>query len=313
MYDLIGDIHGYATELKALLTKMNYRETNGIWRHPERKVIFLGDFVDRGPEQVETVQIAKAMVESGNALAVMGNHEYNAVAWATKDPQTRGKYLRAHNDKNLKQHKAFLDQVGEGSKLHQSTIKWFKTLPIYLDLPDLRVVHACWHPEYLKNIGKYTERDNRLLGEAWKQSSLEGSEAFNIVETLLKGLEIRLPEGKHFYDEGGNKRTDIRSQWWRAGKLTYRDLAMVPGEEIHKIPHTPIEEHILPGYDEEKPVFVGHYWMTGEPEPLSDHIACLDYSVAGKHGGKLCAYRFDGEKRLGKEKFVWVDGPSVPS
>ena len=313
MYDLIGDIHGYATELKALLTKMDYRETNGIWRHPEHKVIFLGDFVDRGPEQVETVQIAKAMVESGNALAVMGNHEYNAVAWATKDPETPGKYLRAHDDKNLKQHKAFLDQVGEGSDLHGSMVEWFKTLPVYLDLPDLRVVHACWHPEYLKNVGKYTDGENRLLDEAWKKSSREGSEAFNIVETLLKGLEIPLPEGEHFYDKEGNKRTDIRSQWWRSGELTYRDLAMVPGEEIHKIPHTPIEEHILPGYDEVKPVFVGHYWMTGEPEPLSDHIACLDYSVAGKHGGKLCAYRFDGEKRLRKEKFVWVEGPSVPS
>lgn len=53
--------------------------------------------------------------------------------------------------------------------------------------------------------------------------------------------------------------------------------------------------------------------MTGAPAPLSDHIACLDYSVAGKHGGKLCAYRFDGESRLSKEKFVWVEGPGVPS
>ena len=30
---------------------------------------------------------------------------------------------------------------------------------------------------------------------------------------------------------------------------------MVPGEEIEKIPHTPVEQHILPGYDGEKPVF----------------------------------------------------------
>jgi len=63
MYDLIGDIHGYAAELKALLVKMDYREKDGVWQHPERKVIFLGDFVDRGPEQVETVDIARSMVE----------------------------------------------------------------------------------------------------------------------------------------------------------------------------------------------------------------------------------------------------------
>ncbi len=48
MYDLIGDIHGYASELKALLAKMDYQVTDGIWRHPERKMIFLGDSVDRG-------------------------------------------------------------------------------------------------------------------------------------------------------------------------------------------------------------------------------------------------------------------------
>ena len=65
MYDLIGDIHGHATELKALLAKMDYRETDGVWQHPERTVIFLGDFVDRGPEQVETVTIAQNMVEKG--------------------------------------------------------------------------------------------------------------------------------------------------------------------------------------------------------------------------------------------------------
>ena len=87
MYDLIGDIHGYATELKALLTKMDYEEIDGVWQHPERKVIFLGDFVDRGPEQIETVNIARNMVENGQALAVMGNHEFNAVAWATPDPE----------------------------------------------------------------------------------------------------------------------------------------------------------------------------------------------------------------------------------
>jgi hypothetical protein len=70
MYDLIGDIHGYASELKALLAKMGYQVTDGIWQHPVRKVIFLGNFVDLGSKQIETVHIAHTMVESGNALAV---------------------------------------------------------------------------------------------------------------------------------------------------------------------------------------------------------------------------------------------------
>ncbi|BEH16590.1 metallophosphoesterase [Marinobacter shengliensis] len=306
MYDLIGDIHGHATELKALLAKMDYRETDGVWQHPERTVIFLGDFVDRGPEQVETVTIAQNMVEKGHALAVMGNHEFNAVAWATEDPQNLSEHLRPHTEKNLKQHRAFLEQVGEGSELHHSMIEWFKTLPVYLDLPEFRVVHACWHPEHLAAIAKYTNKENRLLPTAWEEASRKGSEAYEAVETLLKGLEIPLPGDHHFFDKDKNKRTNIRTEWWREGELTYRDLAMVPEEVIDKIPHEPVASHVLPGYDGEKPLFVGHYWMKGEPAPLNERIACLDYSVAGGIGGKLCAYRFDGAQRLKAKCFTWV-------
>jgi len=308
MYDLIGDIHGHATELKALLAKMDYQVIDGVWQHPERKVIFLGDFVDRGPEQVETVTIARNMVESGQALAVMGNHEFNAVTWATEDPQNPGEYLRPHTDKNLKQHREFLEQVGEGSERHRSMIEWFETLPVYLDLPQFRVVHACWHPEHLSAITRYTDSENQLLPDAWEKASRKGSEAYEAIEMLLKGLEIPLPGDHHFFDKDENKRTNIRAEWWREGELTYRDLAMVPAEYIDQIPHEPIASHVLPGYDGQKPVFVGHYWMTGEPAPLTDHIACLDYSVAKGPGGKLCAYRFDNSPELRSSSFVWVCG-----
>ncbi|SFI25561.1 metallophosphoesterase [Modicisalibacter xianhensis] len=132
------------------MAKLGYTERGGVWQYPERQVIFLGDFVDRGPEQVETVRIARTMVEAGQALAVMGYHEFNAVAWATKDPEASGQYLRSHSPKNRRQHQAYLDQVIEGSALHHEHIAWFNTLPLYLDLDGLRVIHACWHPPSLQ-------------------------------------------------------------------------------------------------------------------------------------------------------------------
>jgi len=307
MYDLIGDIHGYATELKALLAKMDYQEIDGVWQHPERKVIFLGDFVDRGPEQVETVNIARNMVKNKKALAVMGNHEFNAVCWATEDPQNPGQCLRLHTDKNLGQHKEFLEQVGEGSALHKDFVEWFKTLPIFLDLPELRVVHACWSPKHLEQARGYTDKENRLQSGSWEKASREGSEAYNTIETLLKGLEITLPEPHFFLDKDGNPRYEIRTRWWQTENLTYHALAMVPGSEIDKIPHDPVKAHILPGYDGEKPVFFGHYWLKGEPGPLTDHIVCLDYSVAGDSDGKLCAYRFNNDSKVDPNRFVWVN------
>lgn len=312
MYDLIGDIHGYATPLKHLLDRLGYRERRGVWAHTERRVIFLGDFVDRGPEQVETVHIARAMVENGQALAVMGNHEFNAVVWATEDPDRPGHYLRAHNDKHHRQHQAYLEQVGEGSALHRDHIAWFKTLPLYLDLEGVRVVHACWHRPSLDRLADYLDGHQRILPHAWPTLTREGTPAYDALETLLKGLEIPLPTGVEFNDKDGNRRGHIRTRWWELGGITYRDLAMVPPEAIEEIPHDPIPEDVRPGYEGDKPLFVGHYWLTGIPEPLTPHIACLDYSIAAGHtasggNGKLCAYRWDGETELDAEKFVWVE------
>ena len=88
--DVIGDIHGHSDALVALLRGMGYREQNGVWGHPERRALFVGDFIDRGPSQVRVLEIVRGMVEAGTADAVMGNHEYNAVCYATPDPDNPG-------------------------------------------------------------------------------------------------------------------------------------------------------------------------------------------------------------------------------
>lgn len=147
-YDIIGDIHGHADALGALLTDLGYRNKGGAWRHPARQALFVGDFIDRGPKQMETVSLVRRMVDAGSARAVMGNHEFNAIAWFLPDPECPGEFLRKHHsakygDKNRKQHQAFLSAV-EGSPLHEELVTWFLTLPVCLDLPDLRVIHACW-------------------------------------------------------------------------------------------------------------------------------------------------------------------------
>ena len=151
-FDIIGDIHGYATALTLLLKKLGYRKVKNTYRHDEnRMVLFLGDYIDRGLEEESTCNIVRAMVESGDALAIQGNHEYNAICFATEH---NGGYLRTHNERNIKTHENFLKEYPLGSKKHKDIISWFKTLPLFLELDDLRAVHACWHKDsinFLKN------------------------------------------------------------------------------------------------------------------------------------------------------------------
>ena len=144
-YDVIGDIHGSATKLEGLLDKLGYEvdAATGAYRHPQRTVIFVGDLIDRGREQLRVLEIAKAMADAGTAQLVMGNHEFNAIAYATEWPARSGKFLRPRTEKNDHQHHAFLEQV-TGPRYAQY-ISWFRSLPLWLELDGLRVVHACWH------------------------------------------------------------------------------------------------------------------------------------------------------------------------
>ena len=71
MYDIIGDIHGHADALESLLQKMDYQKKSGAYAHPERKVIFLGDFLDRGPKISQVLETVYPMLESGSAKSVM--------------------------------------------------------------------------------------------------------------------------------------------------------------------------------------------------------------------------------------------------
>ena len=89
-YDIVGDIHGHAAKLQRLLRRLGYEERDGIYRHASRQLIFVGDFIDRGPEIRRTLQIARAMIDAGTARAVMGNHELNALLYHTKGSDGNG-------------------------------------------------------------------------------------------------------------------------------------------------------------------------------------------------------------------------------
>ena len=73
-YDIIGDVHGCATQLEQLLADRGYQPNDwtGAYWHPDRRVVYIGDLIDRGSEQWRVLELVKNMVDSGSAHIVMG-------------------------------------------------------------------------------------------------------------------------------------------------------------------------------------------------------------------------------------------------
>lgn len=310
-FDIIGDIHGHADALTRLLIKMGYvKDQDGIYAHPKRMPVFLGDFIDRGSEQAQVINIVKPMVEKGKALAVMGNHEFNAICYHTYHPISN-EPLREQNEKNTKQHNAFLQEYPLEGDTTEEVIAWFKTLPIFIDLDEFRAIHACWNDAALKIITPCLNSNKTMSHELLIKASNPDNIEFHAIETLLKGLEIALPEGCLFHDKDGNPRTDIRVKWWAKDAVSYRDYALVQKSALDNIPDDTLPETINNPdcsleYTDEKPVFFGHYWFSGEPHILKDNAACLDYSIGNKE--KLVCYQWNqGDTKLADTHFVVVE------
>jgi len=302
-YDIVGDIHGHANVLKALLTKLGYETHAGGYRHADRKLLFVGDLIDRGPGIKEVISIVRSTVDAGNGVIVMGNHEYNAIAFHTPIPGAKGHWFRDHSDKNLHQHQATLNQLSS-SELADS-IAWFRTLPVHLDLGVIRAVHAAWRDDCIGSICSSLDSLGNFNAEFLTESETKGSELHSAIEDVLKGPELKLPANQFILDKGGQKRDTVRIKWFQYPKnQTYRELHLGSDE----VPDVSIDPTLLSGMagypDEAPPVFIGHYWLTGQPQPLAHNVACTDYSVA--KGGKLVAYRWNGEQALSKNNFHWV-------
>jgi hypothetical protein len=315
-YDIIGDVHGCATQLEDLLSRLGYGRndwTAAYW-HPRRRAIFVGDLIDRGGEQLRMLEIVKRMVDAGSAQIVMGNHEFNAIGYATEHSAGSGDYVRSHSDKHKDQHKAFLEQVNDTQRAYY--VEWFKTLPLWLDLGDLRVVHACWHEQSLKAVERQlgSSRFNAL--DQFVRASAKGDPLYEAIETLLKGPEISLVDhGQPAYlDKDGHTRERARICWWNQDATTLREIAEMGGDFTTEdgAPYPELPDIEIPAktrsyvYTGAVPVFYGHYWRRGSPTHLrdwTDHSACVDFSAVTP-GGTLTAYRWSGESQIRVENYV---------
>jgi hypothetical protein len=114
---------------------------------------------------------------------------------------------------------------------------------------------------------------------------------YGLVEAIAKGPEARLPHPYYFKDKNGKNRHHIRVKWWNGDAKSWRQIAMsVP--DVNQLPDDPLPDNVFatiyPAGD--KPVFFGHYWMSGEPELQSANALCLDYSAGTD--GPLVTYSY---------------------
>ncbi len=293
VYTVIPDIHADPVRLQRSIAAVP----------SDGRVAFLGDFIDAGaavatPDDAAVLKRARGLVASGRAVAVMGNHELNAVLFHRTGAD--GAPLRVRDAKNRAQHRSFCGSFGTGTPQALDWTRWFLTLPLWLDLGGLRLVHACWDSAAIGVVAA-RRADGRLTQDDLAEVAARQTAFAKAVNLLLTGPEMTLPDGLRVADSAGHLRAEVRLAWWRKDARTWREaVASVPDPQ--DVPDTPLP-FALPdpvGDGSDTPVLCGHYKMSGDPALQSAVAACLDYPAAP------CVYLWGGKALLDRKRLLRV-------
>lgn len=297
---IIPDIHADAKRLELALTHAG-----------EGPIAFLGDFIDQGPwsksEPADGAVLTRVrdLIDAGRAVAIMGNHELNAILYHRFDAE--GRPLRKHSDKNAAQHKSFLDEFGLATPKALAWTQWFMdTLPLWHEGEGFRLVHAYWSDADIALI-KARRPDGKLKAEDLPEVALESTPFGQAVKRITSGPEVPLPDGYFMTDSKGIQRREVRLRWWGKAR-TWKDAALsVP--DPFALPDLELPPDLIAAADfsAATPTFIGHYKMVGNPKKDSAHVLCLDYPYSS------CAYSFQGESEIKREHFRDAARPPKPA
>jgi protein phosphatase len=254
-FDIIGDVHGCLGELMSLLVKIGYRmkrvtdaaePTGELWRvsHPEnRRLVFVGDLCDRGPDTPGVYRLVADAVNRGVAFCVLGNHDDKLLTWLKGKPVTLN-HGRAQSVAQFEQHPAALrDRVGE----------FIAKLPSHLVLDGGRLVVA--------HAGLTAEMHGRVSGKV-RAFALYGD---TTGESDEFGLPVRLNWAANYrgrasvvyghtptlVPEWVNRCVCIDTGCVFGGSLTAlrwpeQEFVSVPAEKQHAEPKRPLTAPIAP-------------------------------------------------------------------
>jgi len=292
--DIIGDIHGEMDALTALMDRLGYSREN---EHPEgRRLIFLGDFVDRGPDSAGVMEKVMALIERGVAYAVLGNHELNLF-----DNEKKAD----HNAWYFGSDKPELAKLKIDDARKAKLEGFMKSLPVAMEREDLRVVHAAWHGPSIDLIRE--ESDAVSVLKRYKEQISAEFSALGIVDKIERELALQNRNPIKLLTSGPEKKAD--KPFKANGKL----------REVER-------EIWWDHYHEEVFVAFGHYWRDApadfqkgpnlfegyEPHHIlgAGQAISIDYSVGARSHTKLGGTRL-AALRWPERKLMFDDGQTM--
>lgn len=296
MYDIIGDIHGHSGALSELLSRLGYKISGDSYAHLKRKAIFVGDLVNKGPDSRTVVSIVRKMVQTGAAECVLGNHEYNLIASLRGEKKLLPNYEKLCNQasptlKSYKDHKSDLE----------SDLEWMHTLPLFLEYPGFRIVHACWDDDCISYLKEHYP-ENRFSKMLFHRSLERQNKEKEVVHKILNGPVVQVPKNLINKSHPFAEKEEMKIKWWiNEFNPTYKNIAV---KHLEGLPEIPVSGSGLKiGYPEtDPPVFFGHYCLSGTPRIQTNNVCCVDYCIS--KNGHLSSYLWNGEKYLDNRKFI---------
>jgi hypothetical protein len=217
LLDIVGDVHGEIDALRSLMRHLGY-DNDGSHRD-HRRLVFVGDLTDRGPDSPAVIDLVQRLVEAGRAQCILGNHDLNILLGDRK-----------HDNHWFFGEKWSLDNSDEPTpailaddNMRQRVLRFLGSLPLVLERNGLRVVHACWDDAMVEiarrssdAVALYKEHV-AAIDARHRNSELDeidrGLEHQNLnpVKVLTSGKERRVEPP--FY-ASGKWRNEERVSWW---------------------------------------------------------------------------------------------------
>lgn len=256
--DIVGDVHGEIEALRDLLGHLDYGD-DGL--HVKgRRLVFVGDLTDRGPDSPAVIDLVKRFVESGRAQCVLGNHELNLLLCADTGKRKFDNHWFFGEERSLDGSDQPTPAVLADDEIRQSAVDFFKTLPLALQRDDLRVVHACWDDSMIRIAREAS--DAVALHERYRDLIAVDHELHPELDTVDRRLAHQNRNPVKVLTSGKERR--VATPFEASGKLRYEER--VPWWD---------------DYGADEPVCVcGHYAIPAAHSLLPPQVHCVDYGVA---------------------------------